>query len=130
MRILIEVTVKEIVDSVNVVKQMMNMSMKSKVAYQVARLARELENELKTFENERMRLIQKYGEKDEDGNLKTDENGQYTIPKDSIKEFGDESDGLLETKVELNVNKIKLEDLDCELNPGQILRIMPFVEED
>lgn len=130
MRILIEVTVEEIVDSTSVVKQMMNMAMKSRVAYQIARLARELENELKTFENERMKLIQKYGEKDENGDLKTDENGQYTIPKDNIKEFGDESNELLETKVELNVNKIKLEDLDCELNPGQILRIMPFVEEE
>ena len=126
---MIEVTLRDIIEGSEQMRQLMDVPLKSSVAYQIARLAREMEKELKTFDEARTKLVQKHGKKDKNGQLIIDENNQYTIEPNNIEQFNEEINELFNTKVELNVNLIKLNDLDCQLSPKKIVQLMPFIEE-
>ena len=127
---MIEVTVRDIIEGSEQMRQLMDVPLKSSVAYKVARLAREMERELKTFDETRTRLIHKYGKKDENDELIIDDNGQYTIEPDKIQDFNNEINEVFNTKVELNATAIKLSELDdCKLSPKRMVQLMPFIEE-
>jgi len=57
---------------------------------------REIEKEYSLFQDARKGLIDKYADKDENGVLKTDENGNYTVPKESIEKFNVELKEMLD----------------------------------
>lgn len=66
---------------------------------------------LNRADKERLELIEEYGEKDEDGNLKkvTDEKTKqesYVIPDDKLKEFTDEVNKIFELDAEISAPEI------------------------
>jgi acyl-CoA synthetase (NDP forming) len=104
--------------------------MKIKVAYKIARLAREIQKEIELFESTRHTLIEKYGIKNENGELVEDKNGGYPIQKEKKNEFLKETNELLNSKISLNVDKLSLKDLEeAELTPQQIIKLIDFIEE-
>lgn len=128
MKTLIEVKVSDIVNSIDTLKEFILLPLKAKVAYHVARLTREIDKENVLFQERRNALIGKYAEKDEDGKVKVDEVGQMKVAPDNIEAFVKELNEVLETNVQLNVEKIKLDDLDCEINSQMMINLMPFIE--
>lgn len=127
---MIEVTLRDIIEGSEQMRYLMDIALKSSVAYKVARLAREMERELKTFDEARTKLIHKYGKKDENDKLIIDDNGQYTVEPNKIQDFNNEINEVFNTKVELNATTIKLSELDdCELSPKRMVQLMPFIEE-
>jgi hypothetical protein len=84
---------------------------------------------MSSFNETRMELIKKYGEKDENGELKTDENGNVHIPDEALREFSNELQELLSTEVEINANKVKLDDLGTvEFTPSEMAQLEDFIE--
>lgn len=126
---MIDVQLKDIVNGLETFQYLMGVSMPSKTAYQIARLAREISKEYKVWEETRLTLIKKYGVKDENGELKIDENNQWTIDNTFADIFTKEINELLETQIQINANKIKLDNLDCLLNPNQMMNLIAFIEE-
>jgi len=74
-------------------------------------------------------LIDKYGEKDETGELKVDENGNCRVPPESINDFNAEMTELLNSEIEINANKLNINDLEeMEFTPSEMIALEPFVE--
>ena len=127
---MITVKLEEIVNGAEALKVLANKSLKGKTAYRVSRLLRELEKEFSLFNDTRGELIKKYGEKDENGELKVNENSEYTIAPENIQAFYNEINEILGNEVEINGNKIPLAEIgELDFTPNEMIALEPFIEE-
>lgn len=127
---MINITLRELVDSSEIMKKLAQKSLKGKTAYYIARLLREIDKELTLFNETRGNLIKKYGEKDENGELKIDENGNCKFLPEEMDKFYSEMNDILNDIIELNVNKIELNDLEnLDFTPTEMILLEPFIEE-
>ena len=63
--------------------------------------------------------------------MNTDEQGNVHIPPEVLDNFNNELRDLLDTSVELNVNKIKIADIeDIDFTPGEMAQMSDFIEFD
>ena len=69
---MIEITVQEMINSIDVLKEIASKKMPAKTAYKFARINSEIDRENITFQETRRDLVLKYGERDENGNLMHD----------------------------------------------------------
>ena len=127
---MIEMTVQQMVDSVNARKEINEKKMPARTAYQFARIIREVENELKNFQEARNKLIERFGKKDESGKLIEDEKGNIEIFPEKQEQFKKEADELMASKIHVNCEQIMLEDiLANEFSPAEIGELLLFIKE-
>ena len=127
---MIKVNLNDILNASETFNVIMQQSFKGSLAFKIARLARELSKEMETFNAERQKLLQKYCVKDENGELKTNDNGTVQVEPDKINEFNEEFSSLLETEVEINAEKLSMDSLDSfDITPQQMISIEKFFEE-
>lgn len=128
---MIEVKVGELVNSTNILRKLSTMELKGAVAFEVGRLVKRIEEELKLFDETRGALIQKYASRDEEGNLIINSTtNEYVFTTENMIEFRKELEALLDKEVELNAKKIQLQDIS-ELNftPAELIELEPLIEE-
>ena len=126
---MIKVNLNDILNASETFNAIMQQSFKGSLAFKIARLARELSKEMETFNAERQKLLQKYCVKDENGELKTNDNGTVQVEPDKINEFNEEFSSLLETEVEINAEKLSMDSLDSfDITPQQMISIEKFFE--
>ena len=127
---MIKVNLNDILNASDTFNAIMQQSFKGSLAFKIARLAHELSKEMETFNAERQKLLQKYCVKDENGELKTNDNGTVQVEPDKINEFNEEFSSLLETEVEINAEKLSMDSLDSfDITPQQMISIEKFFEE-
>lgn len=127
---MINIALRELVDSSEIMKKLSQKPLKGKTAYYTARLLREIDKELTLFNETRGNLIKKYGEKDENGELKIDENGNCKFTSEEMDKFYFEMNDILNNIIELNANKIELNDLEnLDFTPTEMILLEPFIEE-
>lgn len=125
---MIEVQVKDIVNSTEIFSMLSQKKLNMRMAYQLAKIIKEVQKEFELFQETRMKLINEYAERDENGQLKVDENNNFTIPKEKIQDFQKELNDLLEMQVELPINEINLEELkNIEFTPMELIKIEKFI---
>ena len=128
---MITVKLSNIIDSTEALRTLMTKPLKARTAFAVARIAREVEKEYNLFNQSRTELIQKYGEKDENGELKVTEEGNYTVSKDNIAEFNASFQELLDTEIEINAEPVSMDDLgDVDFTPNEVLNLEAFIKMD
>ena len=126
---MIQVKIVELLNSTDTLQKLSQQDFKAKLAWSIARLLKSAEAEIQSFNETRMNLIRKYGEKDENGELITDEKGNCKINQESLTEFSTQLGDLLETTVEINANKIKVEQLDdVDFTPSEMTILEPFID--
>lgn len=126
---MIKIKLSDVVNATETFNKIMQQSFKGSLAFKIARLARELDKEMQTFNSERQKIIQKYGEKDENGELKIDENGNVKFENSKIQEINDDFSSLLNTDLEINADKLPMDSIDAfEITPQEMLRIEIFFE--
>lgn len=98
-----------LVNSVGVLSKLNNAELPVKVSYKLSKNIKNIEKELSVYEEEKQKLINKYGEKDEDGKNKINENGTINIldPEAWNKDYKE----LLEIENDIKVEKISIDDL-------------------
>ena len=127
---MIEMTVQQIIDSIPALREINEKTMPAKTAYQFARIIREVENELKNFQEARNKLIERFGKKDEAGKLIEDDQGNVEIFSEKKDAFKKEANELMNTKIHINCEQIALEDiLDNEFSPEKINNLLLFIKE-
>ena len=127
---MIRVSLNDILNASDTFSKIMEQSFKGSLAFKIARLARELNKEVETFNTERQKLLDKYCVKTDDGNFDMDENGNIKLKPESIQEFNEEFSALLETEVEVNADKLPMDKIDdFDLTPQQMLVLESFFEE-
>lgn len=130
MRALIELTVKELIDSIEPFKELLNLKLNGRTAYLLGRIMREVDKEYSNFQNTRNKLIEKYEMKDENGNRIINQEGNVSIALDKIDNFNQELMDILQTKIEICADTINLADIEqFEFTPQQIMILMPFIKE-
>lgn len=127
---MINTKLRNIVECADIMRELSTKTLKGRAAFKVARLLRELEKEFTLFNEKRMDLIKEYAQKDENGEMKSDENGNVTLDQDRLTEFYQNLEELLNAEVEINADKIDSDDLnDIEMTPAQIINLEEFVNE-
>lgn len=128
---MISITLEQLINSTDGLKGLSQKSLKARSAYAVSKIIKAADAEMTTFNETRMELIKKYGEKGEDGELKSDENGNVRILPESLNDFNKELQELLKAPVEINANKIRMEDIgDVEFTPAEMAQLDEFIEFD
>ena len=127
---MIELTINDMLNSMEPLKKLSAYQLKTKIAYQIARLMREINKEYELFQKTRQNLAMKYAEKNEKNEIIIDENGNYKIRNDKIDICNEEITELINTKISLNVEPINLEDIEnTECTPTEIFALMPLIQE-
>ena len=128
---MIALKLSDIVNSTDTFNKIMSQSFKGSLAFKIARLARELEKEMQTFNAERKKIIQKYSQKDDNGEFILDENGNIKFETDKIAEINEEFNSLLNTELEINAEKLPLDKIDeFELTPQEMLQLEIFFDSE
>lgn len=123
------IKINDLLNSIDILQKLSKMELKAKLAWQVARLLKAAEKEIQEFNETRMNVITKYGEKDENDQLITDDNNNCKIQKEHIEDFTNELNELVKSEVEINANKLKIDDLaDLEFTPADMAQLEPFLE--
>lgn len=101
-----KITVGKLVNSAQALSRLVNQPMKAQYSFPLSRLAKQIEPELKTYDETRMKLLGEYGTLSDDGK-------QYTFEgDDKAKEFSAELQAVLDSEMEIEFKTISLEKLD------------------
>jgi hypothetical protein len=101
----------DVYNSVNVMNKVLDAQLPISVSFQLTKLVKTLNEEVKMIEEERVKLVKKYSE--------TDKDGESTVSEDKKQNFLKDFSELLETEVDLNwtpVSVSKLENLNVSVN--------------
>lgn len=126
---MITLTLNDIFNAVPALREISSKEFPGSTTFKIARLIRELDKEIQLFEEERNKIANKYGEKDENGVLITKDNGMIKISDDKIQECNEELQALFSTQVEINANKLSVDIFDTiEMTPTQAMNLEPIVD--
>lgn len=127
---MMKVTLKDIVESQEVMRVLSNKSLRGRVAFKVARLLKKLEAELTTFNDTRVKLIESYAKKDEAGNYVTNDKNEYQFDQDNANKFVEEINKLLLEEIEIDANPILVNEIeDLDFTPAEMAMLEPFMDE-
>ena len=102
------------------------------IAILIAKNISKIENELKIYNIERQKLIDKYCVKDEEGNNVIDENNQLIIADENMTDWNNAINELLDIEVEIDIHKFNINDLmysNVEFTPSELMIIEYMIEE-
>lgn len=100
-------------EAIDLEKKLMDISGKRlpvKVAYSIARNLSELQKISESFESARLSMIRQYGEKDANGEILTDDQGNVKIS--NMNAFIVEMTNLLDSEEDISIRKIPVEELE------------------
>lgn len=113
---------KKLVDVIEGIGNIVNMTLPVKVSYAILKNVTKIEKELEIYHKERERLVAKYGEKKESGNLKISEDGKVNI--EDVEGWNKEFNELLNIKVDIDIHKFKIDEImDCNMSVVEIALI-------
>ena len=128
---MIKVKISDLLNSTDTLQKLAKKDFKAKLAWSISRLLKSAETEIQSFNETRMNLIKKYGEKDENDELITDDQGNCKISDESTLEFSNQLNELINTEVEINANKIKITDIEnLDFTPIEMNMLEPFIDFD
>ena len=121
-----------IVNSADALSQLSVMELPVKVSYAIAKNINKIEKELKVYNAERQKLIQKYAVKDTDGKPKIDENGTMNIQEGFLEDWNKDTKELSAIENEIDIHLIKLDDLfncSCNISASILAAVEYMIEE-
>lgn len=102
-----------------------------KISYKFSKLARAIEQEKTFYQSKVQEIIEEYGERDENGELKlTDDKTAFVIKEDKVLECQQKMNELLELEIDIEEIKFSIDDLeDLKLSPQEMDALIPFITE-
>ena len=126
---MIKVTLADAISAVPALESISQHNFNGVNAFKIARLIRELNKEVELFNQERRNLIEKYCERDKDGEMVI-EDGNIRLQESYIDNFNNTLQVMLESEIEINASPLKIDSLeDITLTPQQAMSLEPFFEE-
>src|SRR3990167_11024817 len=108
-----KITIGEIANQIENLKELQAIKMPVKVSYKLMRLVNKLQPEMEIYHQKRNELVKEYGTENED---KT-----FSVKQDKLKEFYPELKKLLEIEIDIEWQKIKIEELGDMNIEGKLL---------
>ena len=98
--------------------------MPAKTAFKIMRVMKEINKQLEIFENIKHGLLERYGEYDAKGNLKTNEDNTYSINPELKEDFIQELQDVLNESIEMVTNPLEISDLNSfNFSPAELEKI-------
>lgn len=121
----------EVVELYSNMRDLATKEMKASLAFKFSRIIKSLENEIQNFEEQRQKLIDQYGEKDENGEVISQEDGSIKIQKDREEEMIKEYQDLMNTELDLTFTKVTIDELDTidGITPEKLIKLDSIIEE-
>lgn len=117
---------EKILNTVNTLGNLNNAQLPIKVAYAISKNINKIECELKAYNTEKAKLIDKYAEKDEEGKLIQNELGHVNIKEEFKEDWNRDITELLSIENEIDIHKIQLDDLlnsNYNISPAELSAI-------
>lgn len=119
---------ERILNSIQGLGEIAKKALPVKVSYAIAKNLAKIDSELKVYDGERAKLIEKYAKKDDKGKIKADENGQIQF-KD-LEGWSKDIKELLVIENEVDIHKFKLSELEGhDMTPAELMLIEYMIEE-
>ena len=127
---MISITVNEMINIYGTLNELMSKNFSGKNAFNIARLARELNKELETFDQARKQVVDKYTLRDSAGNPVADEQGNIKVIPDKVEECNQDFSTLLNSQLELNAPKLDESILTeiGDITPAQAMALEPIID--
>lgn len=95
----------------------------------LVQIKREIQTIHETLKQEKMKVIEKYGNTDDDGNLIFNDDGSVEFDKKYTEDLVNDLTEYYETDVELNIPKLNLDDFgNSEISPSVLDGLYPILE--
>ena len=123
---------EKLLNTINVLGNLNNIQLPIKLAYAISKNINKIDIELKTYNDEKVKLINKYAEKDKEGNVISDEHGHIIIEEKHKEDWNNDISELLSIENEIDIHKIQLDDLlnaNYNISPAE-LSMIDFMIED
>lgn len=119
---------RELLSNMQQLKVLAQRDLPIKVSYAIAKNMRKIEDELKPYEEERQRLLEKHGKKDNEGELITNKQGQVDFK--NKKAWDKDISELLDIEVDITFHKFNIKHLEGrEISPGELIALEHMIEE-
>ena len=102
---------EKILNTINVLGNLNNTQLPIKLAYAISKNINKIDIELKTYNDEKVKLINKYAEKDKEGKVISDEHGHIIIEEKHKEDWNNDILELLSIENEIDIHKIQLDHL-------------------
>lgn len=128
VKIMINVSLGEIINAFPFLNKISNNSFVGKDAFKIARLVREITKEYELFEKSRKEIIEQYAERDSENNIIIEDNN-VKIPLHLRDECNSKLEELLNERVDVNIEKLSFDILNnIEFTPIEALSAEVFFE--
>lgn len=120
---MIKMTNREMQSKVQVLNSISNKQFPVKCSYAIAKNIETINNELKIFEKEKIKIINEYTEKDKNGENKV-LNNRFVFKNGTEEECNKKYNELLDIEIELNLRKININDFiesNVNFTPGELV---------
>lgn len=126
---MMKITLKEVVEGQESLQKLSGMILKGRTAFQVARLLKKLEEVLTSYNDTRLKLIEKYAKRKEDGEFELNEKNEYQFTQENMQAYIDEINKLIMEEVEIEAKPIPVEDIEnLEFTPAEAAFLEPFLQ--
>lgn len=116
-------TNRELINKVNIIKKLMDKQLSVKGSYSIAKNINNINKELELFDSEKMKLINQYTEKDENGENKIKDNTIVLI-KGKEDECNEKYSELLNIETDIEIRKINIDDLEgVKISPSELMEL-------
>lgn len=127
---MIQVSIANILDSINVFDELSKKNMPGLMAFQIACYIKEIKKQYDLFQHQRTQLIQKYAQTDESGKIAQDEKGNILLRPNQVENFNADLQAILDTIISMPVEYLKLDDLkEISITPHDMVALLPFIQE-
>jgi hypothetical protein len=118
-----QVKLGELKNAEMVLSKLAQAQLPMKTSFSIAKLIRASSEDLKDFEGKRIVLVKKYGDQKEDGNVQ--------VKPENIEAFLNEMRELTDITLNIDVERIKLSDLQSlQFSAIELSALEPFIEDD
>lgn len=121
---------KKILEDISKLRELSQKQLPVKASYAIAKNILKLESDLKIYNIEREKLIDKYAQKDDSGNIVADEKGNIKFKEEHIEVWNEDIQELLAIENEIDIHKFKIEALqNYQMSPAELMLIDYMIEE-
>lgn len=123
---------ERLVRDISGLSELTRKSLPVKISYAIAKNISKIESNVKIYNEERQKLIDKYSVKDENGKTVISENNQITIEPTELENWNNDMKDLQEIEVEIDIHKFDINILinsNIQMAPGEIMLIDYMLDE-
>lgn len=117
-------------DNAEALSELSQKELPVKVSYAIAKNMTKIQSELKVYNEQRGKLVDKYADKDEQGKTKMIGQNQILIQPENVENWAKDINDLLDIEIELDIHQFPLALLDnSSMKPAEFMAIDYMIEE-